>query len=217
MKTIYILTTMTAKVGTTTLPGKKKTKRPSREATQQLLKALVTTLCTIVLLWQLSKCLSRYLQYETTAILSVKKTGETTFLAFTVCPAFHHAYKDDILRQYGTSRKVYQRGNYTVNETAKSAEEIFEEVTWELSDILKKVYVKTMDDDQPKVVIPVDESLDVWMVKFHPLYGKCFSLVLGQNVTRLGVRRVDFTLNSTVYVYLHHPGQFWDYNSKAKV
>ena len=32
------------------------------------------------------------------AALAVKKTGDATFPAFTVCPAFGASYKEDVLR-----------------------------------------------------------------------------------------------------------------------
>ena len=64
-----------------------------------LIKLSIILLCTTGLIIQGKACISRYLKYETTAVLTVKPTGEATFPAFTVCPAFERVYKDTLLKQ----------------------------------------------------------------------------------------------------------------------
>jgi len=54
----------------------------------------------------------RYLTGDTKAILSVRETGDATFLAFTVCPSYDDAYKEDLLRELGLSRSQYKDGHF---------------------------------------------------------------------------------------------------------
>lgn len=51
-----------------------------------VVNVVIILTCTATLIFQGSKCLMRYFSSDTKAILSVKKTGEATFLAFTICP-----------------------------------------------------------------------------------------------------------------------------------
>ena len=75
-----------------------------------LLKVVIVLICISVLCWQVRKCLDRYLQYDTTTTLSVKRTGDSTFVALTVCPAYESAYKDEVLNIYGSYRRKYAWG-----------------------------------------------------------------------------------------------------------
>ena len=47
-------------------------------------------------------CIQQYITEDTKATLSVQPTGDTTFIAFTICPDFINAYKTDLLQsKYG--------------------------------------------------------------------------------------------------------------------
>ena len=59
--------------------------------------------CTCVLSLQIKGSVTKYLSFDTKAIISVKRTGDVTFIAFTVCPDFHNAYKRQKLIELGKS------------------------------------------------------------------------------------------------------------------
>ncbi len=40
---------------------------------------------------------------------------------------------------------------------------------------------------------------------------------LDETVTQLGVTKVVYHANMNIYIYLHHPGQYMDVDSKSKV
>ena len=87
--------------------------------------------CTGTLIYQSKTSLDRFLDYETKAILtgmtniifsssgkgphtnsnilSVKPTGDVSFVAFTVCPSYEDAYNQEKLAFYGTTRDQYRQ------------------------------------------------------------------------------------------------------------
>ena len=83
---------------------------------------------------------------NTKATLSVKPTGEATFIAFTICPAFESAFKEDRLKVYNISRWDYKEGLFYGRDNAFVANmtgfEIFNDITYELHDMMNYIKVK---------------------------------------------------------------------------
>ena len=59
----------------------------------QALKLFVVCLCATYLIFQGSKCLDRFLRTETKIVQKNRLSEESTFLGFTICPAYQDAYK----------------------------------------------------------------------------------------------------------------------------
>ena len=55
------------------------------------------------------------------------------------------------------------------------------------------------------------------MPKYDLSFGRCFSVQLKPKVTVMGVTKVEFRAKLNIYIYLHHPGQYMDVDSKTKV
>ena len=53
-----------------------------------ILNFIIVLACTATLIFQGSQCFIRYFSADTKAILSVKPTGQATFLALTICPRY---------------------------------------------------------------------------------------------------------------------------------
>ena len=56
-----------------------------------------------------------------------------------------------------------------------------------------------------------------YVVKYDQTFGKCFSVELDPKVTEIGVTKMEFFAKLNIYIYLHHPGQYMDVDSKSKV
>ena len=50
-----------------------------------------------------------------------------------------------------------------------------------------------------------------WLVE------KNLSVELDPKVTEIGVTKMEFFAKLNIYIYLHHPGQYMDVDSKSKV
>ena len=173
------------------------------------------------------------------ANLKVTSTGNETYLAFTVCPAYHDAYKPNVLEEYGTSRWNYVGGNFTTIPNNKTDLEIFNDITHNLFEVLEEMVVSTKfkvklklipDDSTSKSTFKLKpdedtsrskdklEHPDVKVVtKYDETFGKCFSVELGPEITALGVTKLDFVSKLNIFIYLHHPGQYMDVDSRSKV
>ena len=79
--------------------------------------------------------------------------------------------------------------------------------------LLKKLCITAVD-------IPLDKdsgSFGKWTVKYHGLYGLCYALDLGSEITSRVVRSVTFSSKLYFYIFLHHEGQYLNINSMMKV
>ena len=126
-----------------------------------------------------------------------------------------------VVRSYGSDSAAYADGNYATPKApaSKTARNIYEEVTFNLREVVKDVRLQTSSETHPDVNITLEETNgpnSKWTTKFHTKYGRCFSLGLATHVTRLGITQIVFETWVNAYVFLHHPGQYLDINSKTK-
>ena len=56
-----------------------------------------------------------------------------------------------------------------------------------------------------------------YVTKYYQTFGKCFSIEINPNVTKMGITKIEFYAKLNIYIYLHHPGQYMDQDSKSKV
>lgn len=110
----------------------------------------------------------------------------------------------------------------TQNPDSKSYSDIFSDATYTLPEILKSLTLETSRRSNASVNIDLNpEKLDpeiaTWHVKYRFLYGVCYSLNLKPKVTMLQITEIVVQSYINVFVYLHHPGQFLDYNTVTKV
>ena len=156
-----------------------------------------------------------------TATLSVRPTGEASFLSFTFCPEYHSAYKMDKLKEYGMDKIDLQNGYYHNTAKNKTHRMLFEDVSFSLEEMIKYVQLGTRSAFNSTVDIPVNGSLSPlvgeWSSKPHITYGYCHNLDIKNKVKHLGVSFLSIESYMGMYVYLHHDGQFLDYDSNSKV
>lgn len=161
--------------------------------------------------------------------MKVTPTGDTTFLAFTICPTFEEAYVRETMDQMLISRSDFRDGFFYGNISHPDYDynlqegfDIFEKATYELDQILREVEVSTEDLKDPRVKIyeedkPLNLSLASWKPTFNDVYGRCFSMELDPKITMKGIINIVFMSKIGIHVFLHHPGQKMDVDSKTKV
>ena len=69
----------------------------------------------------------------------------------------------------------------------------------------------------PKRIIDLTSSSKDAKITSMPTqtFGRCYSIHLENNIVAQGVQRIDFHSNMDFYTYFHHPGQFYNINSKS--
>ena len=119
----------------------------------------------------------------------------------------------------GTSIKTYRKGNFSTNTTDKDFVKTFHDVSYGLSEILKKVKISTESEDVPSVDLTLsnNDPNANYVTKYRNNFGRCFSIELSPNITNFAITKIEFWAFMNIYIYLHHPGQFMDVDSKSKV
>lgn len=155
--------------------------------------------------------------------------SNTPFIALTVCPEYHAAYKEVVLEEYGLKKKDYRkRGHYLpkngkdYNDTWQhSGTEIFNNVTHDIREILHELVIRTKNSNTTRYIIDFEEKdifkyVDI-VTKFWPSFGRCFNILPKKNVVQQGITRIETRARISIYIYLGYPGQFMHSNSKTKV
>ena len=198
------------------------------------LKGLIILTCLILLLTQVRKCLTKYLEYNTSATHTVRLTSQAAAMpSFTICPQYDVAFKQNYLQRFGMSREVYRTGNYLPADIPLHGHEhrsVFENASHSLGEMLSSMKLNTWSLDNKTIFIPVvhggggdssnnkvDPELAKWTKLYHKLYGHCYNLEIFAKASELGVSEVIFQGRMDLYIFYHYPGQFLDYNTGAKV
>lgn len=139
---------------------------------------------------------------------------------FVHCWRIKHPFSDTELQKLGSDRRTYQAMNFATT-TSQSPQEVFRLVTFELHEIMKKISIRTTNYDSPKITLdmsmPNNDSIVTWNTKYKELFGRCYSMELSNLVTKMGIIQMTFKAKMGIYIYIHYPGQFNDFDSKTKV
>lgn len=188
-----------------------------------LLKAInifIIAFCIFSLVLHTLRCVQQYLANETRAVLNVQPTAKFTYLAFTICPSFEDAYKEDMLSKLSSAKDQIRAGDFNLHDMDWVKDRAFEKITHEYDEIIEKLKIVTEVEAQSSIVLKTKESyynkVNVTPL-FHLKLGRCYSLELLPTLTILGIVRLIFTGKIDFYVYFHHPNQFLDKDSKTKI
>ena len=148
-------------------------------------------------------CVERYIKKDTRVVQALKPTKEATFLAFTVCPSIGDSYKIPILENHGLTKKDYSRnGIFSSKLINKSPDELFDEITYGLTEIIDEIEVIT--EDFAKIAIDFKKDAAVFNMH-HKWFGKCYSIELASHIIKQGISQIEFTSKLNTYIYFHHP------------
>ena len=146
------------------------------------------------------------------------------FIGLTVCPEYNAAYKEELFRDYGLDKERYRRKGEYFNKSGNQFHDlrfIFDSLTYDINEILRKVRIDTSNRVTPNLVIDFDgknisEHVEI-TTKYWSSFGRCYSIHLKPHVLELGVRSIILYARMGVYVYFGYPGQFMHPNYKSKV
>ena len=133
-----------------------------------------------------------------------------------MCPSYHDAYKETMLKKYGTNKTNYKKGNFSLV-AGISPRQGYIDITHELSELLEKVVVQTATI--PKLYINISkESQDVIIDTMHSRnFGRCYSIQIVKDIVKQGIAEIEFLSKMNTYIYFHHPGQWLSSDQKAKL
>ena len=134
------------------------------------------------------------------------------------------AYKEDVLKEHGLDRETYLTGrtSYTSDNGEKiDPRELFDSITYDVSELFSEIVVRTLSKDDPKIKINFANQnftsrVDI-KAKPYAKLGRCYSIHLSDQIIELGIISVAIQTKIDIYVYFAHPGQFMHVNTKSKV
>ena len=196
----------------------KHSKSRTTSACLTIINVTIILTSSIILFIQGKSCIERYVQANTKAIITEERTGDTTFIAFTICPDYGDAYDENVLHYFGSTVNQYRGGNFTLAKGVLNNYEAFNKVAYNLSEVVKSITISTADSSRPKVHVKIQAKSEnaKLVTKYDSTFGKCFSLQIDPSVTALGITKIEFNTRLNIYIYLHHPGQYMDVDSKSK-
>ena len=178
---------------------------------------LLTLACSLILVTAAFTALTKHLKYDFKTGTEIVKLHEAHFLSITVCPAYQSAYKRVLLENYGASVSQYRRGDFFAPNASKSPKEVFDEVTFNLNEIVKSVTIARSNDVVKLMPSSGEATGWSWTEKVYVIFGKCYVLQLESEFVSSGVNNIAIQTNMDALVYLHHPGQFYAQNSRTRV
>ena len=130
----------------------------------------------------------------------------------------------------GTVHEEYYHGDFYGNASSNvDPWQLFERATYDLHEILHSMSIGTDDPTQPQIIMAFgnqsktanqtleDEKIAKFSTKFYDVFGRCFELEINPEVTALGISNIIIKGKVGVYVYIHHPEQFTEVDTKTKV
>ena len=147
------------------------------------------------------------------------------FIDFIVCPAYHFAYKEDVLKYYGLDVNKYRNEGHfspTINESIDlELENVFKNITHFPDEVLQKIKITTKDRNQRTFLQSFVELKNATnhveiVTKYQSNLGRCYSIRPKSHVITLEIIKIDVIASMDIYVYIGYPGQF-TYNTKERV
>ena len=95
--------------------------------------------------------------------------------------------------------------------TNESPKQVFIDITYELHELLEYIIVHTDNFSNHDVSIDLKEKSNVAKIEIMPIktFGRCYAIQLGKEIVGQGVHAIDFLSSMNLYVYFHHPGNFF--------
>lgn len=107
--------------------------------------------------------------------------------------------------------------------------ETFQNATYDLHELLLSMTIGTDDPSRPQITLTFgderktandtleDEKIAKFSTKYYDVFGRCFELEINPEVTALGIATIVIKGKVGLYVYIHHPEQFTEVDTKTKV
>ena len=120
-----------------------------------------------------------------------------------MCSRVGDSYKIPILKKHGLTKKDYTKhGIFSSKFKNKSPEELFDEITYGLTEIIEEIEVIT--EDFVKIAINLKKDATVFNMP-HEWFGKCYSIELASHIVKQGISQIVFVSKLNTYIYFHHP------------
>ena len=181
--------------------------------------------CFFLLARAIIECVDKYLSGNTATADKYQHIITAPFPDLTICPAY--PYKIEVLNSNGVPDKsTYQfKAGWVSNNTAKNAEEFFNEVIFSASDLVQNInlYLEQPMEGSSVKKMNIAETggklcgEEIFFPTEYYYNGRCWTLRLPQCVLSKGVLEIVADFYGKTDVFIHHVGQFFSPESRNRV
>ena len=160
-----------------------------------LLRTIFFLICLSVCIYEIIQCLNKMLKDPTTTIIFLDEFGKHGVPSITLCPYSNHldnasAYNHKILLTYGLTPKEYSDLNIW-NTSTITPEDLYEEITWQLEDIIDKVSYSFQNTSEI-----LNGSSDKWKSMWTSVdkkwEGRCYTFNPPTQINGVGLVDISF-------------------------
>ena len=183
---------------------------------------ILASVIIILLLRQVSKSVHKFHEQKTGTTDLYESNSKVAFPELTICSRL--GYKAGVLLQNGIKNEIdyFYLGQWSSNESQKDPEQLFDEITYELEELVHQVIFYTEDLVNGENLIklkPREEfcSENLFQIQFFFTKGKCFTLKTPSCIHQAGIMKIRIQHKQNLTIWVHYPGQFLSPNSKIKL
>ena len=182
---------------------------------ERLFRAFVFLICFGIVIWQCSKCLTKFVSKPQGTRLSVVNSAGNMFPSVTVCPYpdptevkeyGSPVYNSTILSDCGIQWVHYKNKAKWSNQTIENCgdpKSLYYNIIWKLEDLISKVQVASFDmskivfnDNIAALFSPIDKSA----------YGRCYTFQTPEQNLKDGIYRIKFIVKAQARVFVNNIG-----------
>ena len=164
--------------------------------------------------WRSYECLEKYFKANLGTRIKMKSSYETILPMIVLCPEYFAAYNENRMRRVGIAdKKSYQNGKWFGNDSSKSPEDVFKDVTHDLGELIESFSVLYKSGIKKHFSGNFD-NLSI-IERGHRTYGRCYELEFANNHDN--VFFVDVVAKRPIYVFINSPHTFYNEDSRSKI
>ena len=192
----------------------------SIKQSKTIIPVMIRLGCLVVLLYFAGDSIYNHHQHDTRALIKLRNSSDEPYIAFTVCPLFQD-FKTDVLASYSLNLRQYTyHGKFTGNSSDKNGWDIFQQVTYDLEELLGSFYVQTKSSKHHWIFLICktchtvsqsqgimkgsgktrninrtwneEEIKDLYTLKekYSKNYGRCFEFQFKERITKFGLTEI---------------------------
>lgn len=186
--------------------------------------AAIFTICTLVLLIQVAKCVDKYLNKNTGTGDKYVHVSKTSFPELTICPTY--PYKLDVLQRNGISNrnKIQLEAQWLSNNSLTTPQKLFKQIIIPANEIIHSViiYLEQLVDGENTIKLSAYDKVcegqeELFEPKPYYWNGNCYGFSMPSCLAKAGPLEIVFEYYETTEIFIHHYGQFLSPNSRTRV
>ena len=179
--------------------------------------------CTAVLIFQIAKCVEKFLDKNTGTADKYVHVSKTSFPELTICPTY--PYKLEVLQSNGIGgrNKIQFGAEWNSNNSYTNPQQFYNDVIIPANEIIHSVliYVEKLIDGKNIVKLSaadvVCEGEQLFEPKPYYFNGDCYGFSMPTCFAESGPLEVVFEFYDKTDIFIHHYGQFLSPNSRSRV